>query len=68
MEWKDAHNFMGSEDYLPLEVVEWAELPDENPWIFIKTDTRGEKETTLVDVNDEGYTFTEIADIIEARL
>lgn len=48
----------GRADYLPLSVQEWAGLPNEN----------GDYDryaSSLADQNDEGATFTEIADIIE---
>lgn len=44
---------------MPEEVVKWAGLPDENPYID------GIKSYTLAYLNDDGKTFNEIADVIE---
>ena len=45
---------------LAEEVVEWAELTDENPHVVI--------EGTLASLNDSGRTFKQIANIIEKEL
>ena len=61
VEWKlvDAgiyYEFQDKKAILPLSVIEWAGVEDDNPEIC---------ETPLSRLNDTGYTFNEIADIIE---
>lgn len=48
-------------NYLPLDVVDWAGLDSESPMIVMQD---GEKDA-LANMNDEGKTFEEIAQIIE---
>lgn len=45
---------------LPKAVAGWAELSDRNPY--------GPEDRSLVDLNDSGATFPEIADVIEEYL
>lgn len=66
------HSFQGEPTLLPAVVQEWAELRSENP------DTDIEKlsalspdvylHKTLAELNDEGKSFKEIAEIIERCL
>lgn len=56
---EDLEYFDGVIDYLPPSVVEWAELPSNDP------EVRGE---SLAIRNDNGVTFAEIADLIEEQL
>jgi len=51
------------EEYLPVEVVEWADLASENPCVYIDGIW-----TNLSDVNDSGWTFEAIANLIENKL
>jgi len=65
VEWKlvDAgiyYEFQDKKAILPLSVIEWAGVEDDNPEIC--------GETPLSRLNDTGYTFNEIADIIEEHL
>ena len=50
------YSFQDSTVTLPLSVIEWAGVEDENPEIC---------ETPLSRLNDNGSTFNEIADLIE---
>ena len=64
VEWKlvDAgiyYEFQDKKAILPLSVIEWAGVEDENPEIC---------ETPLSRLNDNGSTFNEIADLIEKHL
>lgn len=47
----------------PENVCEWAGLPNEDPGVYLDDNYK-----TLATLNDEGYTFAEIADIIEEQL
>lgn len=49
---------------LPLKVVKWAGLEDVNPSVIGPLG----KTTSLADLNDKGFNFTEIADLIEQKL
>ena len=64
VEWKlvDAgiyYEFQDKKAILPLSVIEWAGVEDDNPEIC---------ETPLSRLNDNGSTFNEIADLIEKHL
>ena len=64
VEWKlvDAgiyYEFQDKKAILPLSVIEWAGVEDDNPEIC---------ETPLSRLNDTGSTFNEIADLIEKHL
>ena len=50
--------------FLPRSVVEWAGVKGHNA-DFIINETRTE---TLANLNDTGFTFNEIADLIEEQL
>lgn len=64
--------------YLPMAVMEWAGMSECNP--PVELDAQQIKRTTtavlnedcksvnLSDVNDKGFTFNEIADLIDAQL
>lgn len=55
------HNSYYDEDLtLPEEIVSWSGLPSYNPIIDYRSNT-------LADLNDEGKTFEEIADVIEKQ-
>jgi hypothetical protein len=47
---------------LPHPVQEWLGITSDNPVVFPESDL------TLAEMNDDGATFTEIADAIEDRL
>ena len=68
IEWvsdgNDRFVFLGSNDVLPAEVVEWAGLPDHNPDI----DYPDRYVTCIAGLNDHGADFEEIADVIEVQL
>ena len=64
VEWNLANNghnyeFQEEPERLPLFVVEWAGVENDNPEIC---------ETSLSGLNDTGSTFNEIADLIEEHL
>ena len=54
------YEFQDNESILPLSVIEWAGVEDDNPEIC--------GETPLSLLNDNGSTFNEIADLIEEHL
>jgi hypothetical protein len=66
VEWdltNNGHNvyvFQDKKGILPLSVIEWAGVEDDNPEIC--------GETPLSRLNDSGSTFNEIADLIEEHL
>lgn len=53
---------------LPKKVVEWAELPGENPDVRKPAIYRSSGGYCLAQQNDAGATFEQIAQIIEAEL
>ena len=57
-------NFYGNSTYLIPKVMDWTNLKEFNPSIVLES---GERKT-LSDLNDKGYTFSEIADLIERYL
>lgn len=57
------NSFNCEEAVLVGEVIEWSGLPDSNPDIPALLSS---EESTLADLNDNGATFKQIADIIEA--
>jgi hypothetical protein len=52
----------GYNAFLPSEVVEWAELGGDNPEVSVPGKTYSK---SVIDLNDNGTPFSEIADIIE---
>ena len=65
-EWNLANNghnyeFQDKESHLPSSVIEWAGVEDSNPYIIGGIGT-------LSGLNDKGFTFNEIADLIENHL
>ena len=54
------YKFQDKKGILPLSVIEWAGVEDDNPEIC--------GETPLSRLNDSGSTFNEIADLIEEHL
>ena len=66
VEWELAngdtyYEFQDQTAYLPLPVVEWAGTGSHDPYISSQS-------LTLTEFNDNGYTFNEIADLIEKHL
>ena len=61
--WEHGKTYGGAMGVLPTSVVEATDLPDEDADVTV-----GERRTTLSNLNDEGYTFAEIAELIEAQL
>lgn len=55
-----------SRTVLPAAVMEWAGLDDPNPSVTYKNGTP--LKTALANLNDSGWQFTEIADLIEEGL
>jgi hypothetical protein len=64
--------FDGESEFLPQSVMEWAGLSLPNP--LVKLDFEEEDEMSwsyrdeISNLNDSGYSFTELADIIEKQL
>lgn len=53
------------------DVVSWAGLNEANPSVIVPESIRGETGCTcdsLAQMNDRGYTFEQIADVIESQL
>jgi hypothetical protein len=63
-EYKDVNSF--AKDILPLDVQEWLGL-NTSSGKFFKNKEDPFSWTYLTELNDEGKTFEEIADIIEAN-
>jgi len=66
VEWKlpgmsPYYGFQSCVVELPLSVMEWAGVEDDDPYISAKRNT-------LAVINDNGTTFNEIADLIEEHL
>ena len=55
-------SYNGETGTLPTVVKEWAGLPNVNP---ITTEKVAVYRQTLAELNDQGHTFAQIADIIE---
>jgi len=62
--WQKGFNYYDENTILPHEIVNWAGLKNCNPGIEDSSICI----STLADLNDEGKTFKEIADIIEKQL
>ena len=62
---EDENDFGIQDEILTEEVAEWAELNDKSPLVKIGVDTIQERLTVL---NDQGYSFSEIADFIQNSL
>jgi hypothetical protein len=58
--------YLGMNGYLPAEVVEWAGLDTNNP--RVKTVQEKLVEKDLAFLNDVGYSFYQISDLIEVQL
>ena len=58
--WEEDNSYLGEKDILPETVMNWAGLNDQNPDV--------QEYSSLAEMNDDGYTFKEIAQIIETEL
>ncbi len=65
-EWLGEYYLSGGE-FLPTEVREWAGLEGRNP-LIPSAKIANEGPTSLTAANDDGFTFPQIADIIEKEL
>ncbi len=52
-------SYFGAKNFLPHEVVKWADLPNDNP-------RAGEGAMSLSNYNDHGVSFEDIAGMIES--
>lgn len=52
---------------LPSEVTEWAELNNNSPKVLVESE-EGVCLEYLAELNDNGYSFKELADLIEEHL
>lgn len=55
----------GADDLLPNEVQEWAGMQTHNGTIVQVQDKIWDNDTSLAELNDDGMSFKDIADIIE---
>lgn len=55
--------YHGEDVELPALVIAWAEMTDSNPTVPVE-DRNGDQ-PTLAQLNDDGLTFDQIADVIE---
>lgn len=53
---------------LPKAVVEWAGLIDANPNVGIYECASGLRHSRLAELNDHGFSFDELSDIIQEKL
>jgi len=59
--YKNAYMFQDTVAVLPLSVMEWVGVGEDNPPV-------NGGPFTLAELNDRGFTFNEIADLIEEHL
>ena len=64
---QDYWNFDEESEFLPESVMNWAKL-FRNPILRIEDDDMFEVNEEVSTLNDEGYSFSTIADLIEAQL
>jgi hypothetical protein len=64
--------YEGESEFLPESVMDWAELKTNNPQLRVDVEEDGEDNWNykegVSNLNDSGYTFTTIANLIEAQL
>ena len=66
---QDYWYFGDQSEFLPESVMEWAELNLYNPLLRVEdNDEMFEVNEEVSTLNDEGYSFSTIADLIEAQL
>ena len=63
----DPKSYMGEKELPPVKVQEWAGLDNRDPLVIVG---RGwpERPSRISTLNDCGYTFKQIADLIEKQL
>ncbi len=61
IEW-EGFSFLSNKNFLPLEVMKWADLPYDRPRI------NEDNNETLDQLNDKGTSFGDIANLIEKHL
>ncbi len=59
-----SYYFLGEDEFLPSEVMTWANL-DTNNGIYKPADNVWGYDQALTDLNDNGKSFNDLADIIE---
>jgi hypothetical protein len=63
--WTDINFFLGERNYLPPSVSAWLGL-DRNPFFIMEeADRMLTHHQYLAKLNDEGFTFSQIADLID---
>jgi len=60
--------FLNEIQTLPLAVMKWSGLSNENPHYVVADEETGKKKICLSTVNDKGASFEEIAQLIEEHL
>ena len=72
IEWdcvkNDQFELDGDNEFPSSSVVEWAGLTNCNPEVTTTDDEYGRCDHTLSTLNDDGYSFKTLADLIEAQL
>jgi hypothetical protein len=63
-EWKNGY-YNDSESFLSKNIMEWSDLKQKNPRLHYNTPCNV---SNLSSLNDNGFTFLQIADLIEAQL
>ena len=53
---------------LPIEIMKYAKLCDRESYVEIVSPKDNESKVSLAELNDEGWTFEEIADVIAKQL
>lgn len=56
------------DDFLPREVMEWAGIKNNSPKVHDPESNNEVDEISLADLNDGGYSFREIAELIKESL
>lgn len=65
----DKFSLDGMNDFLPPSVLEWAGMNNSNPGVEVTDDEDGHNyDKTLAEMNDDGFSFDTLADLIEAQL
>jgi hypothetical protein len=69
---QDYWKFDGEKEWLPKSVMEWAGLSKNNPVVDVYWEDDegycGNFDECISELNDASYSFTQLADIIEAQL
>ena len=63
--------YEGESEFLPESVMDWAELKTDNPQLRVDVEDGEDNwnyKEGVSNLNDSGYTFTTIANLIEAQL